>query len=111
VTGPKAWDFYDRFCGHKATLLKAHGIDILAVTMGLNAHGDSNRPAVPCVPVRCGPVAFPADVAPPALHSPPEVRASSKPGMRGITTINKSGDLANPVIASRTRWACSDGYS
>src|SRR5215471_7098025 len=40
VTGPKAWDFYDRFCSHKATLLKADGKDILAVTMALNARGD-----------------------------------------------------------------------
>jgi len=42
VTGPKAWDFYDRFCNHKATLLKADGKDILAVTMALNSGGESN---------------------------------------------------------------------
>ena len=36
VTGPKAWDFYDRFCSHSAALLKADGKDILAVTMALN---------------------------------------------------------------------------
>ena len=50
VTGPKAWDFYDRFCCHKATLLKADGIDILAVTMALNVHGDSERSAGPSPP-------------------------------------------------------------
>jgi hypothetical protein len=37
VTGPKAWDFYDHFCSNKATLLKADGKDILAVSMALNA--------------------------------------------------------------------------
>ena len=42
VTGPKAWDFYDRFCSHRATLLKADGKDIVAVTMALNARGDSD---------------------------------------------------------------------
>jgi len=36
VTGPKAWDFYERFCNHKVTLLKADGKDILAVTMALS---------------------------------------------------------------------------
>ena len=40
VTGPKAWDFYDLFCNHRATLLKADGKDILAVTMALNAGRD-----------------------------------------------------------------------
>jgi hypothetical protein len=35
VTGPKAWDFYDRFCRYMATLLKADGKDILAVSMAL----------------------------------------------------------------------------
>jgi len=38
VTGPKAWDFYDTFCSHKATLLKADGKDILTVTMSLRAN-------------------------------------------------------------------------
>jgi hypothetical protein len=33
LTGPKAWDFYDRFSNHKATLLKADGKDILWVTV------------------------------------------------------------------------------
>jgi hypothetical protein len=36
VTGPKAWDFYDQLCLHRATLLKAAGKDILTVTMALN---------------------------------------------------------------------------
>jgi hypothetical protein len=40
VTGPKAWDFYDRFCSHRATLLKADGKDITAVTIALNGRGD-----------------------------------------------------------------------
>jgi hypothetical protein len=40
VTGPKAWDFYDHFCSHRATLLKADGKDITAVTMAINARGD-----------------------------------------------------------------------
>jgi hypothetical protein len=40
VTGPKAWDFFDRFCNQRATLLKADGKDIIAVTMAINARGD-----------------------------------------------------------------------
>jgi hypothetical protein len=39
VMGPKAWEFYDRFCGHKVSLLKADGKDILAVTMALRSAG------------------------------------------------------------------------
>lgn len=35
VTGPKCWDFYDKFCSHRATLLKADGQDILSVTLAL----------------------------------------------------------------------------
>ena len=41
VTGPKAWDFYDRFSNHKATLLTGDGKDIIAMTMALNALGES----------------------------------------------------------------------
>jgi hypothetical protein len=41
ITGPKAWDFYDRFCSNKATLLKADGNDIIAVTIALNAGNES----------------------------------------------------------------------
>ena len=37
VTGPKACDFYDQFCKHRATLLKADGKDILAVSMQIDA--------------------------------------------------------------------------
>jgi hypothetical protein len=33
----KAWDFYDQFCKHRATLLKADGKDIIAVSMAINA--------------------------------------------------------------------------
>ena len=40
VTGPKAWDFYDQFCKHRATLIKTDGKDILAVTMAINAYRD-----------------------------------------------------------------------
>jgi hypothetical protein len=36
VTGPKAWDFCDQLCLHRATLLKADGKDILLVTIALN---------------------------------------------------------------------------
>jgi len=35
VTGPKAWDFYGRFCSQGGTLLKADGRDITAVTMAV----------------------------------------------------------------------------
>jgi hypothetical protein len=33
VTGSKARDFYDLFCNHRATLLKADGKDILSVEL------------------------------------------------------------------------------
>jgi len=36
VTGPKAWDFYNRFCSHQATLIEADGKDIVGITMALN---------------------------------------------------------------------------
>jgi hypothetical protein len=39
VTGPKAWNFYDRFCSHRATLLKADGKDIVAVSIALSGEG------------------------------------------------------------------------
>jgi len=39
VRGPKAWDFCDRFCSHKVSLLKADDRDILAVTMVLRNVG------------------------------------------------------------------------
>ena len=35
VTGPKVWDFYDRFCSHRATLIEADGKNILGVTIAL----------------------------------------------------------------------------
>jgi hypothetical protein len=44
VTGPKAWDFYDLFCNHRAMLLKADGKDILAVTMAINPGRDTDAP-------------------------------------------------------------------
>jgi hypothetical protein len=37
VAGPKSWDFYDQLCKNKATLLKADGKDITAVTMALRS--------------------------------------------------------------------------
>jgi hypothetical protein len=40
VTGPKTWDFYDRFCNNMATLLKADGKDILMVMMSLRQGED-----------------------------------------------------------------------
>jgi hypothetical protein len=36
IAGPKVLEFYDDFCNHRATSLKADGKDILAVTMVLN---------------------------------------------------------------------------
>jgi hypothetical protein len=40
IAGPKVLVFYDDFCNHRATLLKADGKDILAVRMVLNAERD-----------------------------------------------------------------------
>jgi hypothetical protein len=39
VTGPKTLDFYNAFCNHRATSLKADGKDILSVRMVLNSGG------------------------------------------------------------------------
>ena len=36
VTGPKAGEFCERFCGHKVSVIKADGSDITALTMVLN---------------------------------------------------------------------------
>jgi hypothetical protein len=33
IAGPKVLDFYDDFCNHRATLVKADGKDILSVTL------------------------------------------------------------------------------
>jgi hypothetical protein len=33
MMGPKAWEFCERFCSHKVSVLKTDGKDILAVTM------------------------------------------------------------------------------
>jgi hypothetical protein len=41
VMGPKAWDFCDRFCSHKVSLVKADGKDILAVTIEPRSAGES----------------------------------------------------------------------
>jgi hypothetical protein len=37
VTGPKAFEFYEQFSNHRATLLRADGKDILSVRMHLNS--------------------------------------------------------------------------
>jgi hypothetical protein len=41
IAGPKALDFYDDFCNHRATSLKADGKDIVSVTMLLNSGEDT----------------------------------------------------------------------
>jgi hypothetical protein len=43
VTGPKAWDFYEQFCKNRATLLKADGKDISAVTMAINSRRNDDE--------------------------------------------------------------------
>jgi hypothetical protein len=45
IAGPKVLEFYDDFCNHRATSLKADGKDIRAVTMVLNAERDVNAPS------------------------------------------------------------------
>ena len=37
IAGPKVLEFYDDFCNHRATALKADGKDILSVTMMLES--------------------------------------------------------------------------
>jgi hypothetical protein len=37
IKGPKVLEFYDDFCNHRATALKADGKDILSVTMMLES--------------------------------------------------------------------------
>jgi len=44
IAGPKVLEFYDDFCNHRATSLKADGKDILAVTIVLNAERDIDAP-------------------------------------------------------------------
>jgi hypothetical protein len=44
IGGPKVLEFYEDFCNHRATSLKADGKDILAVTMVLNAERDVDAP-------------------------------------------------------------------
>jgi hypothetical protein len=44
IAGPKVLQFYEDFCSHRATSLKADGKDILAVTMVLNAERDVDAP-------------------------------------------------------------------
>ena len=45
IAGPKVLEFYDDFCSHRATSLKADGKDILAVTIVLNAERDVYAPS------------------------------------------------------------------
>jgi hypothetical protein len=45
IAGPKILEFYDDFCNHRATSLKADGKDILAVTMVPNAERDVDAPS------------------------------------------------------------------
>jgi hypothetical protein len=45
ITGPKVLEFYDDFCNHRATFLKADGKDILAVTMVLNGERHLDAPS------------------------------------------------------------------
>jgi len=42
IAGPKVLEFYDDFCNHRATSLKADGKDIRAVTMVLNAEREAD---------------------------------------------------------------------
>jgi hypothetical protein len=44
ITGPKALDFYARFCAHGATSLKSDGKDILSVTMVPNSDHSRGEP-------------------------------------------------------------------
>ena len=39
VMGPKTWDFCDRLCSHKVSVLTADGKDIVAVRVALNNGG------------------------------------------------------------------------
>ena len=45
IAGPKVLEFYDDFCSHRATSLKADGRDILSVAMILNAERDEEANA------------------------------------------------------------------
>jgi hypothetical protein len=45
VTGPKAFEFYEQFSNHRATLIKADGKDILSVKMHLNSEGLAKKDA------------------------------------------------------------------
>ena len=45
IAGPTVLEFYDDFCNHRATSLKADGKDILAVTIVLNAERDADAPS------------------------------------------------------------------
>ena len=45
VAGPKAFEFYEQFSNHRATLIKADGKDILSVRMHLNTGSRAERNA------------------------------------------------------------------
>jgi len=43
IAGPKAWDFYERFCAHMVTLVKAYGKDILRIAITLREGRGEDR--------------------------------------------------------------------
>jgi hypothetical protein len=45
VTGPKAFEFYEQFSSHRATLIRSDGKDILSVKMHLNSEGLAEKDA------------------------------------------------------------------
>jgi hypothetical protein len=45
ISGPKALEFYDDFCDHRATSLKSDGKDILAVKMVLIGERHLDEPS------------------------------------------------------------------
>jgi hypothetical protein len=45
IAGPTVLEFYDDFCNHRATSLKADGKDILAVTIVLNEERNVEAPS------------------------------------------------------------------
>ena len=45
ITGPKAFEFYEQFSNHRATLIRSDGKDILSVKMHLNSEGLAEKDA------------------------------------------------------------------
>jgi len=50
VTGPKAFEFYEQFSNHRATLIRADGKDILSVKMHLNSERQAEGDVQAMVP-------------------------------------------------------------